>query len=178
MWYNLGGRVYCQDCAQGQAGQAGVSLARPAGPKGEAALKYPQAGRWTTLKPRLVKVGPVENLEGYAVWAGKKDTGLTLVPEVKVEGGQVRVNKTRWFVNYDRAGKPVAGPYESVSEARGMASLLAQLDWAKSVENFGDQEIRQAAQAIRSYREDLDFKRYCMHGINKYTQNKKVNWRK
>jgi hypothetical protein len=28
-WYNLGGRVYCQECAPGQANKAGVSLARP-----------------------------------------------------------------------------------------------------------------------------------------------------
>ncbi|MBE7556715.1 MAG: hypothetical protein HS126_37165 [Anaerolineales bacterium] len=62
----------------------------------------------------------MENVEGYAVWTGQKDTGLTLVPEVKLEAsGQAQVNKSRWFVNYDRAGKPVAGPYRSVSEARG-----------------------------------------------------------
>lgn len=160
-WYNLGGRVYCQECAQGQAGKAGVSLARPALARNEAAVKYPQTGRQTTLKPRMVKVGPVENVEGYAVWTGQKDTGLTLVPEVKLEAsGQAQINKSRWFVNYDRAGKPVAGPYRSVSEARGMASLLAHFDWTRGVENFADEEIRAVTRMAREYREDLDFRQY------------------
>ncbi len=160
-WYNLGGRVYCQGCAQGQAGKAGVSLARPAVVRSETAVKYPQTGRQTTLKPRMVKVGPVENVEGYAVWTGQKDTGLTLVPEVKLEAsGQAQVNKSRWFVNYDRAGKPVAGPYRSVSEARGMASLLAHFDWTRGVENFEDEEIRAVTRMAREYREDLDFRQY------------------
>jgi hypothetical protein len=160
-WYNLGGRVYCQQCAQGQAGKAGVSLARPVVARRETAVKYPQTGRRTTLKPRMVKVGPVENVEGYAVWTGQKDTGLTLVPEVKVAaGGQAKINKSRWFINYDRAGKPVAGPYRSVSEARGMASLLAHFDWTRGVERFTDEEIRAVTRLTREYREDLDFKEH------------------
>jgi hypothetical protein len=109
----------------------------------------------------MVKVGPVENVEGYAVWTGQKDTGLTLVPEIKLEAsGQAQVNKSRWFVNYDRAGKPVAGPYRSVSEARGMASLLAHFDWTRGVENFEDEEIRAVTRMAREYREDLDFKEH------------------
>lgn len=160
-WYNLGGRVYCQECAPGQANKAGVTLARPAASRSETAVKYPQTGRRTALKPRLVKVGPVDNLEGYAVWAGNKDTGLTLVPEVKLEAnGQAKINKARWFVQYDRAGKPVAGPYESVGEAKGMASLLANLDWNRPVEQFADEEIRGVTRMAREYREDLDFRQY------------------
>lgn len=160
-WYNLGGRLYCQECAQGQAGKAGVSLARPAAARQEAHVKYPQTGRQTSLKPRMVKVGPVENVEGYAVWAGNKDTGLTLVPEVKLEAkGQAKVNKSHWFVNYDRAGKPVAGPYSSVSEARGMASLLAHFDWTMGVESFENENLRAISRVIKEYREDLEFKEH------------------
>lgn len=157
-WYNLGGRVYCQECAGGQASKAGVTLALPSASLYTPTVKYPQTGRPTSLKPRLVKVGPLENVEGYAVWTGKRDTGLTLVPEVKVEAnGQAKVNKSRWYVNYDRAGKPVAGPFTSVSEARGMASLLAHLDWTKEVENFGDEEIRAMLRLANQYREEIEF---------------------
>ncbi len=165
-WYKLGGRVYCQECAGGQANKAGVTLTRPAASRHETTIKYSHTGRPTSLKPRLVKVGPLENVEGYAVWTGKRDTGLTLVPEVKLEAnGQAKVNKSRWFVNYDRAGKSVAGPYNSVSEARGMASLLAHFDWTRPVEQFQDEEIRSVTCMTREYREDLEFKRL-------YEQNK------
>lgn len=160
VWYNFGGgRFYCQSCAQEQAGRAGVSLVRPATSRPEKGFKYPQTGRRTRLKPRLVKVGPLENVEGYAVWTGQRDSGLTLVPEVKIAaGGQAQINKSRWFVNYDRAGKPVAGPYTSVSEARKMASLLANFDWTKGVENFSDDEIRATVRMAKEYREELAFR--------------------
>ena len=160
-WYILGGQIYCQECAQGQASKAGVSLTRPAVARRETTTEYPQTGRRTALKPRMVKVGPVENVAGYAVWTGKKDSGLTLVPEVKLgSNGQAKINKGRWFINYDRAAKPVAGPYNSVREARGMASLLAHFDWTRGVESFDDEEIRQITRMTREYREDLDFKQY------------------
>ncbi len=160
-WYNLGGRVYCQECAGSRAGKAGVTLARPVTSGHETVVKYPQTGRATSLKPRLVKVGPLENVEGYAVWTGKRDTGLSLVPEVKrAASGEAQINKSRWFVNYDRAGRPVAGPYESVNEARGMASLLAHFDWAKDVESFNDDEIRAVTRLANEYREELEFARH------------------
>jgi hypothetical protein len=158
-WYKLGGRVYCQACAPDQAGKAGVSLVRPTVARRKPSVNYPQTGRRTTLKPRLVKVGPVENVAGYAVWVGKRETGLTLVPEVKLEAsGQAKINQSRWYVNYSRAGKPVAGPYKSVGEARRMTSLLAHFDWTRGVENFEDEEIRAVTRMVRAYREDLDFR--------------------
>jgi hypothetical protein len=89
------------------------------------------------LKRRTVKAGPVDNVAGYAVWTGQKDTGLTLAPEVKMAAnGQVKINKSRWFVNFDQVSKPIAGPYESVRQARAMATLLAHLDWTKNMANF------------------------------------------
>lgn len=155
-WYKLGGRFYCQACASSQASQTGVSLVRPAAARRETAVQFPQTSQRTTLRPRLVKIGPLENVEGYAVWVGKKETGLTLVPEVKLAAsGQAQINKSRWFVNYDRAGKPVAGPFHSVGEARGMASLLAHFDWTKGVEHFTNDEIRAVTRLARAYREDV-----------------------
>jgi hypothetical protein len=108
----------------------------------------------------MVKVGAVDNVAGYAAWTGQKDTGLTLVPEVKLAAnGQAKIDKSRWFVHYNRASKPVAGPYESVREARIMASLLAHFDWAKNAENFSDGEIRQISHLTQDYRHELEFKR-------------------
>jgi hypothetical protein len=127
-------------------------------------FKYTLTGRRTTLKPRLIKVGPVDNVAGYAVWTGQKDTGLTLVPEVKLAAnGQVKIDKSRWFVNYDRAAKPIAGPFQSVREARGMAAFLAHFDWTRAVEDFEDDEIRQTLQMTKEYRDELNFKRQMAH---------------
>ena len=160
-WYDLNGRLYCQACAEGQAEEVGVQLVRPTEAKPGTNFKYPRTGRWTSLKPRTVKVGPVDNVAGYAVWTGKKDTGLTLVPEVKLTGsGQVKIDKSRWFVNYDQVSKPIAGPYESVRQARVMAALLAHFDWTKNVEDFSEGEIREISQLTQDYRQELGFQRY------------------
>jgi hypothetical protein len=106
----------------------------------------------------MVKVGAVDNVAGYAVWTGKKDTGLTLVPAVKLAAnGQIKIDKSRWFVHYDRAGKPVAGPYGSVDEARRMTSILAHFDWTKAVEDFKDEEIRAVTQLANDYRAEIEF---------------------
>ena len=159
--YNLNGRLYCQACALGQAEKARVQLVRPATAKPGTNFKHPRTGRWTSLKPRTVKVGPVDNVAGYAVWIGQKETGLTLAPEVKMAAnGQVNINKSHWFVHYNRASQPVAGPYESVRQARGMAALLAHLDWTKNVEDFSEGEIRQISHLTQDYRQELEFQRY------------------
>ena len=88
-----------------------------------------------------------------------QDTGLSLTPEVKVEaGGQVRINRDRWFVNYNQAGKAIAGPFESVKQAQGMASLLANLNWTRRVEEIPEQDVKTAAELARWYRKELGFK--------------------
>jgi hypothetical protein len=154
-WYDLRGQAYCQDCAPDQAGKVGVSLALPTSAKSAPALPKYQEGRRIQLKPTLLSVGPLDHLEGYVVTAGGKETGLTITPEFKTEAGRVRVNQARWYVNYQRAGKPVAGPYSSLNEARSMAGLLAQFEWNRPVEDFSDNEIRAVAQVAAVYREEL-----------------------
>jgi hypothetical protein len=163
-WYRLQGQIYCQDCAQDKARQAGVSLVPPLAIAASTILSpksfRPKAylPRRTTLKSKSITVGPLDNLEGYAVLARGQDTGLSLTPEVKVEdGGQVRINKARWFVNYDQAGKAIAGPFESVKQAQGMASLLANIDWNRRVEEIPEQDIKIAAELARIYRDELGF---------------------
>ena len=108
-----------------------------------------------------MKVGPGNNVEGYAVWCGNKNTGLTLIPAIKIGvGGQAKINQARWFVYYDRVAKPLAGPYNSIGESREMVSLLAHFDWTNEVENFSDEDIHQILKMIQEYRQELDFKRY------------------
>ena len=76
--------------------------------------------------------------------------------------GQVKINKSHWFVHYNRASQPVAGPYESVRQARGMASLLAHFDWTKNVEDFSEGEIREISYLTQSYRQELEIPEiYC-----------------
>lgn len=166
-WYRLQGQTYCQDCAQDQARQAGVNLMPPPAMAASTIISpnsfRPKAylSRRTTLKPKSIKVGLIDNLEGYAVLVKGQDTGLSLTPEVKVEaGGQVRINKARWFVNYDQAGKAIAGPFESVKQAQDMASLLANIDWTRSVEEVPQEDVKTAAEISRIYREELGFKKY------------------
>lgn len=163
-WYRLQGQTYCQDCAQDKARQAGVSLVPPPATAASTILSpksfHPKAylPKRTTLEPKSIKVGPLDNLEGYAVLARGQKTGLSLTPEVRVEaGGQVRINKGRWFVNYDQAGKAIAGPFESVKQAQGMASLLANLNWNRHVEEIPEEDVRIASAMGREYREELGF---------------------
>jgi hypothetical protein len=122
--------------------------------------------RRTTLEPKSITVGPLDNLAGYAVLARGQDTGLSLTPEVKVEaGGQVRINRARWFVNYNQAGTAIAGPFESVKQAQGMASLLANLDWNRHVEEIPEEDVRTASAMGREYREELGLAK--LHAGNK-----------
>jgi hypothetical protein len=156
LWYEVRGRAYCQDCAPGAAKTAGVTLTTPAPVFSKTAIPHLPPGKRVNLKPKLVPVGPL-NLEGYAVLAEGQETGLSLVPEFKVvEGGELKVNRARWFVHYDRAGRAIAGPFESVNQAKGMAALMAHLDWTQAVENFSDEDIQRAVQWGNRYRENIE----------------------
>jgi hypothetical protein len=82
---------------------------------------------------------------------------LTLTPEIRVdEDGSVMINKLHWFVNYDRAGRAIGGPYESLSQARSMASIMAQFNWMRSIEEFSNEELEAITRAANTFRADLD----------------------
>ena len=113
------------------------------------------------LKQRQLRLGLTE-VEGYAVADRQgKEMGLTISPAIQVnEQGGVGSSKRQWYVNYDRVEKPIAGPYQSLDEAEGMASQLARLDWRRSMDRFSDAEIRWVAGCIRDYRQNLNFREY------------------
>lgn len=160
LWYNIGGQSYCQDCAPGRAKNAGVSLAVPApstSPSSGPGRQLP-VGRRIRLKPGWVNLGAIKNLDGYSVvLSNERPTGLTISPGFKVEGdGQVTIIKDRWFVNYDLAGKPLAGPYDSLNQAKGMAALLAALDWNRPMQDFAAEEVRLITALENSYRAGIE----------------------
>ena len=160
LWYNIGGQPYCQDCAPGRAKKAGVSLAVPAptSPLSSGPGRQLPVGRRVRLKPGWVSVGAIKNLDGYSVaLSNGRPTGLTISPGFKVEGdGQVTITKDRWFVNYDLAGKPLAGPYDSLNQAKGMAALLAALDWNRPMQDFAVEEVRLITALENSYRAGIE----------------------
>lgn len=135
----------------------GVTLAGPADDVPSRIPDIPRLplAKQTILKPAQVKLGAIGSLEGYAVYAGSKDIGLSLTPEFRVETGQMRVNKTRWFVTYNRASRPIGGPFASVKEAHGLAALLAHLDWHRPIEAFADAEIQAVVRIGNRYRENI-----------------------
>lgn len=158
-WYSIQGQNYCQDCAQEKARKAGANLVPPsAGAVTTTLPKFSTKGRRLALKPAWINAGGLKNLDGYEVFLSDGTrTGLTLTPEVKVdESGRVTINKTRWFVNYDRAGRPIGGPYESLNQARSMASMMAQFNWMRSIEEFPNEELEVITRAANSFRADLE----------------------
>ena len=160
LWYSIDGQPYCQDCAPGRAKKAGVSLTVPAPAPlpASSAAKQLSAGRRIRLKPGWVSIGAIKNLDGYNVLLSNGErTGLTISPGFKVEqDGQVTITQDRWFVNYDRAGKPLAGPYDNLNQARGMAALLAHLDWNRPRQEFTVAEVRLVTALENSYRAGIE----------------------
>lgn len=164
LWYGIRGSTYCQDCASTAARQGGFSLGlRPTSIKNGVVFNSDDIPSVAVkLKPGRVRVG-VTQVEGYTVLRARdrQETGLTITPAVKIDGsGQVQVNKKSWFVNYDRIGQPVGGPFQSLPEAQGLAAELARLDWNRAIEEFSDEEIRGAVRLANNYRENLAFKKY------------------
>jgi len=167
-WYRLQGQTYCQDCAREKAGETGANLVSPAAtaapvptiepaPPSQASSRPGGYRRNINLKPAWVTFGAIQNVEGYEViFPGGAKTGLTITPEIKIEAdGHLKINKLRWYVNYERAGRPIGGPYESVSQAKGMAALMAQFDWNRPPESFTKKEAEAITAAANGYRADI-----------------------
>lgn len=164
LWYAIRGSTYCQDCASTAAREGGFSLGvRSASIKSGVVFNPDDTPSVAIkLKPGRVRVG-VAQVEGYTVLRARdrRETGLTITSAVKIDGnGQVQVNKNSWFVNYDRVGQPVGGPFRTRQEAEGLASELARLDWNRAIEEFSDEEIRGSVRLANNYRENLTFKKY------------------
>ncbi|GAB4461066.1 MAG: hypothetical protein Kow0031_40390 [Anaerolineae bacterium] len=157
-WYLIGGLPYCQDCAPAQAQHSGVTLSADA--LDEPPLQLSALTAWwprrpTTLQPVTVASGGVSGLAGYAVLIGGKPSGLSLMPEVRADQGQLRVDERRWFVNYDRAHKALAGPFSSREQAQTAASLLCNFNWNRDVVDFSAEEVASVKALLIEFRKKL-----------------------
>ena len=135
--------TFCQECAEQKARQTSAVLtAGPISAKSFTPAALPQwRSKPTTLQPQPISTGGLSHLTGYAVHVRGRPTGLSLVPEVKTNQGQIKLDRSRWYVNYDRAGKPIAGPFNSRKSAQQMAGLLANIDWQRPPSEIRQGEI-------------------------------------
>ncbi len=161
LWYRIEGKTYCRDCAPAKAKLAGASLTAPTVSRpdidfGELHQSTFKPKR-TTLKRKIVRTDVVDNLEGYAVLAGGKETGLSLVPNVTVsqKEGRVTVDKKHLLVHYDQANRAVAGPFKGVNQAQGMASLLVRFDWTRPPDEFTAEELDLIKAMSKNYRASM-----------------------
>ncbi len=155
-WYSINAQTCCQDCAPEAARKAGVTLTVPPPPKSPDIPHLPQAKR-VILKPKKVKIGSLE-IESFSVLTNAgRETGLRLLPGFKASKKQVKVNKAKWFVWFDQAGRPIAGPFGSIRQAKGLASLMAHFDWTRPAEEFTAQQIQAVVRIGNRYRENVEF---------------------
>lgn len=157
-WYLIGGQPYCQDCAPTQARHHGVTLSAEA--RNEPPVQLSALAAWwprrpTTLQPVMVASGGISGLAGYAVLTGGKPSGLSLMPEVRAEQGQLRVDERRWFVNYNRANKALAGPFASREQAQTAASLLCNFNWNRAVADFSTEEVAGVKAMLIEFRKKI-----------------------
>lgn len=131
------------------------------------ALKV-RPGPRVRLESASIQFGLAQSLPGYSVvHKDGKDTGLALSPGYTVgEGGQVSPDPQRWYVVYKKAKKEVGGPYDSLDNAKGMASLFAKIDWSRDPDQFTLSEIKWASQLASEYRNELDFKRLISYTMS------------
>jgi hypothetical protein len=91
----------------------------------------------------------VETAEGQA-------TGLAIVPRLVVDNG-VRVDNAHWGIIHMESGKSLGGMcrFDHPVEAEGLASILAQLDWTRPIEDISPQEMADVDKTVRTYHQGL-----------------------
>lgn len=163
-WYIIRRQAYCHECAREEAQKEGMELVSPApsvpSTMGTSVSHWANPmGRRVRLQPGWVNTGVVKNVHGYIVLDGHsgKPTGLVIAPEVKIDSNdQPSVNTTRWYVNYDHINKVLAGPYESLNQAKVISSILANFDWNRPMEEFSKEEVQTIQRALVAYRADIE----------------------
>ncbi len=165
-WYQIKGGQYCPNCAPDKAKVENLALS-PAPVTSVSQAKSRFTPRLTTLQSKPVFTVGATDVQGYAVRSLGRDTGLLLTPEINpsesatypepVEGsGQIKTTG-RWSIIYEKTGQPVGGLYANVKQAQAMASLLANVDWTRSPDQFTPTEVQQAGAMARQMRGDLGY---------------------
>jgi hypothetical protein len=98
-----------------------------------------------------------------------QETGLAITPAVdalrdsdgdvvKNERGRTMLRSTtgQWYLTHVGTGNGIAGPFDSVDQAHGLASILAQLDWRRErLMSFSPRERRHIGRVLASYEPGL-----------------------
>lgn len=113
----------------------------------------------TKLRPAEVQVrGNQDEMTKLAnsyqvVRSDGTDTGLAVTPHLQPDG---RVKEDAWSVTHVASGALIDGPYESVTQAQGLATNLSGLGWAAS--RLAQAEVKQAKTMIARFRQSLSEK--------------------
>ncbi len=98
-----------------------------------------------------------------------QESGLAITPAVdalrdsdgdvvKDERGRTMLRSTtgQWYLTHVATGNGVAGPFEGVDQAHGLASILAQIDWRRDkLMSFSPRERRHIGRVLASYEPGL-----------------------
>jgi hypothetical protein len=83
-------------------------------------------------------------------------TGLAITPQVESDGvGNFRINKRGWNITHLNSGMIMAGPFNHLEEARGLAALLADNDWRRPSDRLSEREVATARQIVQEYKDAL-----------------------
>lgn len=83
------------------------------------------------------------------------DTGLAVTPCVwEGDGGQLVEDEKRWGVTHTASGNLISGPYDTLSQAQGLATQLSDLRWTGS--RVPATDVEQAKQIISAYQPGPD----------------------
>jgi hypothetical protein len=179
-WYIIGDQAYCQDCAPRAARDADIDLVvAPLEPPPAASpatisrsSSDPIQSRAPSMaanrQPIWLRKAPVEVMtdrgrariaEG-AFFVYRQDgsgTGLAVTPVVVYDeaGSLSPARPHRFCITHLNSGKTLAGPFTTIEEAQGLASILAGIDWRRPAESFSRREVAVTQQVIKDYRTAL-----------------------
>ena len=81
------------------------------------------------------------------------DTGLAITPALKKNaGGGMQEDPEKWWITHISSGKGISGPYETPQAAKGLADVLAQLDWTREEDEIGVGDLRRVQVTASAYK--------------------------
>lgn len=103
--------------------------------------------------------GPVWSVveNGYVVLRRNGlDTGLAVTPALRQDGrGGLQEDNGQWWLTHIDSGKGMSGPYDNPTEAQALASILAQIDWARPEDEINPLDMRRASATATAYQQAL-----------------------
>lgn len=107
---------------------------------------------YPTLKVWLIPSADDRPVIRQLIYHAKGWSGLSLRPRLN------QAQETEgWCLHYDGEEKILAGPFESISEAHHLASLLARFDWTRPADKFSRREINEVKKIITEYMREISW---------------------